>query len=83
MFDFLKRKKPEKPKPKRPIRISVHLFDGRTIVHYAHKRTRYESGWLSISDDDGKIAADYAPGVWESVSVGKRCVSDRFKVKNV
>jgi len=68
------------PKPRKPTnrRISVHLHDGRTIVHYGMRRELHADGTLSIfgtgKTQDG-LVADYPQGAWVGVSVGKRHVS--------
>ena len=81
-FLGLKKKPVEAPKkapePKR-VRVSVHMPDGRTIVHYALSREIHANGRLSIyanpeTDPDRKILAEYAPGMWESVTAGRRKV---------
>lgn len=70
------------PKPKKAPRISVHLPTGQTVVHYGHSRIIYDTGrltvfWKPLDKDDGVVVADYAPGAWSSVSVGKRNVKGK------
>jgi hypothetical protein len=72
----------DKPAPKEPRkkmrRISVHLVDGRTVVHYGNFRNIRDTGVLSLydkqSDQDMSLVAEYAPGTWHSVSVHKRAI---------
>lgn len=74
MFWFKRKPAPKKPKPHR---ISVHLPDGRTFVHYAVYRTQRANGGLTLHDEiyGGCVVADYAAGCWSSVSIGTRRVS--------
>lgn len=75
MFGLFK-KKPA-PKPPKPKRVAVHCPDGTTVVHYAAYRRFMSGGALCLhnKEDGGEVVADYAPGAWQSVSVGKRKVS--------
>lgn len=70
-------KKKKTVKKEKPVRVSVHLHNGTTIVHYCNYRTINGSGVLSLHDakDGSKVVADYAAGTWLGASVGKRCVS--------
>jgi hypothetical protein len=72
------KKKPAEPKPlPKRYRVSVHLKNGQTVIHYAAFRTLRDNGGLGLhnrSDGNGTVA-DYAAGEWSSVSVGKRSVS--------
>jgi len=82
VFDFGPAPKP-KPIP-RASRIAVHLTDGRTIVHYAKRRTRRTDGSLVLhdGDDGGFIVAEYAAGSWSSMSTGTRKVSQHKEKPN-
>jgi len=66
----------KKPKVLKPVRIAVHLDDGSTIVHYAAYRTIRNDGRLTLHNgkDGAHIIADYAPGVWRSLTSGKRSI---------
>jgi hypothetical protein len=59
------------------VRISVHMADGSTVVHYATTREIRSDGGLSIirkRGDERLLVADYTAGSWLSLSIGKRCV---------
>ena len=77
MFNWFK-KKPAPPKYK-PKRIAVHCAGNVTIVHYAAYRTLRADGGLTLHDEvgGGHVVADYASGVWLSLSHGTRKVSMR------
>lgn len=62
----------------RLIRISVHLPNGHVVTHYAGSRTYRTDGSVALFDGPngtGGVVADYAPGRWQSLSVGKRSLS--------
>ena len=72
-----KKTPPARPKTPKMTRISVHLMDGRTIVHYANYRS-INDGNLALmerySDTDKRVVAEYAVGTWMSFSSGKRAI---------
>ena len=75
------RKKPEPPavvKKQKPVRLTVHLQNGTNVTHYAGFRTISADGALHLHNvkGGGQCVADYAPGTWISLSVGKRCVTN-------
>ena len=66
-----------KKKPtKKPKRVTVHCA-GLSVTHYAAYRTHRTNGGLILhnSEDGGEIVAEYAPGVWMSLSHGTRKVT--------
>lgn len=74
IFGLFKKKKVSiGPKPSR---VAVHLKDGRVVVHYAVYRTVRADGRLSLHDgrDGSYVVADYAAGVWTSLTFRKRSV---------
>lgn len=75
-MSWFSKKEPVPVKLPTPKRISVHLNDGRTVVHYARYRT-LRDGTLTLHDskDGGYVIADYVHGAWWSCTVGKRSVS--------
>ena len=77
MFGLFKKKPVPAPKSPKPKRVAVHCSDGKTVVHYAAYRRFTSGGGLSLYNEAGgeHVVADYAPGAWLSVSVGKRKVS--------
>lgn len=76
MFNWFK-KKPAPVKKLRPVRIAVHCAGNVTIVHYAVYRTLRADGGLTLHDatNCSEVVADYASGVWLSVTIGTRKVS--------
>ena len=80
-FWFKKKAPPPVEKPRKPIRIAVHLLDGRTIVHYGLSSSVNKEGQLRIyQDKDGKgLVAEYVKGFWASTSSGKRSIVDMSK----
>ena len=77
MFNWFKKKPaPLKLKPKR---VAVHCAGNVTIVHYAAYRTLRADGGLTLHDgfDGEQVVAEYASGVWLSLSRGTRKVSMR------
>lgn len=62
----------------RLLRISVHLPNGHIATHYAKSRTYRTDGSVVLYDGpngQGQVVAEYAPGSWQSLSVGKRSLS--------
>jgi hypothetical protein len=78
IWPFRKKPVPAVVKKQKPVRVTVYLQNGATISHYACFRTIRDDGTLNLHDEKGggKCIADYAPGTWISISVGKRCVSN-------
>lgn len=78
IWPFKKKKVVSQKKPPQAPRVAVHMVNGPTIVHYARSRTIGSDGSLTLSDQlNGKgIIATYAPGVWHSVTMGPRKVTN-------
>jgi hypothetical protein len=75
MMFWFKKKLPVKRQPTKQ-RVAVHCFDSTSVAHYAAYRTIRANGGLTLHDEEGggQVVADYAPGVWMSVSIGTRKV---------
>lgn len=64
----------KKKKEYKPVKVSVFLADGRVVTHMGTDREISPSGRLHITSNSIAVA-DYMPGTWTGLSVGKRTVS--------
>ena len=73
MFWFKKKPATKKLKPQR---VTVHCA-GLSVTHYAVYQTHRAYGGLTLHNelDSKAVVAEYAPGVWMSLSHGTRKVS--------